>query len=105
MFENLKYKITGTELRTKNRNEPSSTYIILNLSPHIRDDYSIQEVIEINLNLSSLKKIIRSGEAKEIIDSLADSSTADYKSWIGKAQKLFSYVRSELHDREIKIKF
>ncbi|MFO8016769.1 MAG: hypothetical protein R6U32_06710 [Candidatus Woesearchaeota archaeon] len=105
MFKKLKYKITGTELRTKDRNEPSSTYVILTLFPHIRDNHSIQGPVDINLNLESLEKVIRAREAKGIINMLKNSSTTDYNEWIEKARRLFSYVRSELHNREIKIKF
>jgi single-stranded DNA-specific DHH superfamily exonuclease len=104
MFNNIKYKINGTELRIKDDNKPESTYVILTLRP-IYNKEDIMEEIEISVDLENLRRITKDKKVKEMIDSLIKLKNKQYDNWIQISRNMFSRIHKELYHKTISLSF
>ncbi|MFT4303546.1 MAG: hypothetical protein ACMXYG_03205 [Candidatus Woesearchaeota archaeon] len=104
MFNKIKYKIIGTELRMKERNKPKHTYIILTLKP-INNRENIMNQLDISVDLENLKKITRDKKVKEIINYLLKLGESDYNNWERISGEMFQIVHKELYHKTISLSF
>ncbi len=102
----LTFIITGSQLFIKEKNNPSSTYINLALSPLETNKNGISREIKLNLSLGDIITIFPlDKETKMNAQNLKSRSIWEYGQWISLARNLYDFVRRYAHGRKIKLSF
>lgn len=102
----IQYRVIGIELKIKNKNQPASVYIEIQLLPLNLDKFGIKNnVVIINLTLEDMLCIDFNTNIKDMISNFLKLKNIDISEWEREVMDLFRYIEKLLYNKVIELTF
>ncbi len=103
----MKYLITGSLVHMTNKLKPSSSYIVLDLSPASIGPWpTLQQKNEVNFGLDDLRELVPlDGPSLKVLTELKQKEGRPYEEWNPLLMKFYTFVRRYVHGRALELSF